>query len=219
MRRLGKAGSQLDELPLTAAEVARRQLECVAVDPDLSEVRASPAVEARPACGLVAVQQLFVAREHARHEVEIRRHFRGAEPLGAAGELSLEPLEVRPGGAEGLERGALATEWMLRQECDAQPALAHDLAGIGLLEPGEQTHDGRLAGSVGPDDAGTRPRSDVEIQTVEHGVAAERLDHPSEAQEGHRPRIRGAPSAHRSGDLRGAHLPARDDGPSARSAG
>ena len=150
VRVLGEAGGERDQLALPARERARRQEQVGLVDPEVEQHRAPAAVDARPAGGLPALDQLLLAAEHARHPVEIGGELWLGELLGDAVQVAVELVEVGAGRADRLERVPLAAERMLRQERDDDAAAPHRGAGVGLLEPGDQLQHRRLAGAVAP---------------------------------------------------------------------
>src|SRR6476659_2065275 len=93
-----------------------------------SSARARPSKPGPPA----AVQQTLLAAEQALEPVEVdARCLDGALDLR---ELALELVEVRPRGAQRLERPPLVALQLLRQEGEIQPAPLRDLACVrGLL--------------------------------------------------------------------------------------
>ena len=155
--------------------------------PRSSSIARAAAVDARPAGGLPALDQLLLAAQHARHPVEVGGELGRGELLGDAVQVAVELVEVGAGRADGLERVPLVAERMLREERDDDAAAAHRGAGVGLLEPGDQLQHRRLAGAVRADDAHARARLDREVEPVEHGSAAERLADGVERDERHRP--------------------------------
>ena len=63
------------------------------------------------------------------------------------------------------------------------PDLGHlDLAGIGPLEPGQDTQDGRLARAGQPHQRDDLPRGGLQVYAVEDGAAAPRQAQPAHAQ-------------------------------------
>ena len=72
--------------------------------PERRAARARAALEARPAGGLPALEQLLLAAEHPRHAVEVGGDLGRAEPLGDAVQLAVELGEVGAGGEHRLER-------------------------------------------------------------------------------------------------------------------
>ena len=182
---LREAGGERDQLPLAARERIRRQRELVLREPEVEQHRARPALDARPARRLPALDQLLLPAQDAAHAVEIAGERGGRELVGDAVQLPVELVEVRPRRPHRLRRGPLVAQRVLRQERDDDAAPADARAGIRLLEPGEQPQHRGLARAVRPDDAHAGARLDREGEPVEHGAAAERLADGVEADEGH----------------------------------
>ena len=85
-------------------------------EPEVEQRRTRAAVDARPAGGLPALDQLLLAVEDARHLVEVGRELRCSELVGDAMQLAVELVQIGPSRTDGLERGPLVSERVLRQE-------------------------------------------------------------------------------------------------------
>ena len=70
---LGQAGCERDQLPLPAGERARRQRQVGLLQAEVEQRRPGSALDARPAGGFPAPDELLLALEHARHPVEVGR--------------------------------------------------------------------------------------------------------------------------------------------------
>ena len=187
VRVLGEAGGERDQLALPARERIRRQEQVGLVDPEVEQHRARPAVDARPAGGLPALDQLLLAAQHAGHPVEIGGELGRCELLGDTVKIAVELVEIGTGRTDGLECVPLVSERVLREEGDDDPAPPHRCARVGLLEPRDQPQHRRLARPVRADDTHAGAWLDREVEPVEHGSAAERLADGVERDEGHRP--------------------------------
>ena len=104
VRVLGEAGGERDQLALAAGEGARRQGQVGFLDPDVEQHRAGAAVDARPAGGLPALDELLLPVEDARHLVEVGGELRRGELVRDSMEVAVELVEVGTGSADGLER-------------------------------------------------------------------------------------------------------------------
>ena len=185
VRLLGEAGGECDQLPLATRERARREREILLLDADVEQHRACAAVEAGTAGRLPLFHELLLAAQHARHLLQVGGELGPAELLGYAVQLTVELGEIGPGRAHRLERRPPVAERMLREVGDRRAAAADDRARVGLLDPGEQPQQGRLARAVGADDPHAGAGLDEEVEAVEDGAAAERLPDAVQADEGH----------------------------------
>ena len=80
-------------------------------------------------------------------------------------------------GQVGQERLPRAPVVLLRQVADGQRrGRPLDPAVVGLVEPGEQAKQRRLAGPVGADEPEPRARAERQVDVVEDGAGAERTD-------------------------------------------
>src|SRR5690606_30185944 len=70
-------------------------------------------------------------------------------------------------------------------------AIEHDLPGIRLVDPGDDLHQGRLAGTVLAHDGMDLARKDVEVDVVQRPHTRERLRDPAQREQGRRRRAGG----------------------------
>ena len=99
-------------------------------------------------------------------------------------QLGLELGDLRPRGEHRGQRGALVARDLLRQERVHEPAAAHDVARVGVLEPGEDPQQRRLAAAVGAEHADPRAGGQLEVEPVEDAAAAEGLREPAGGDQG-----------------------------------
>ena len=69
-------------------------------------------------------------------------------------------------------RGALRERRLLLEHADARVGVAHEVAVVGVVEPGHQLQQRRLAHAVGTDDADLRPVQERERHVVEDDLVA-----------------------------------------------
>ena len=179
-----QAGGERHELALAAAELARRALERRRGEPELAQVHPGLALHAVAADLRPAGEQPLLARERPRHRVEIARERRVGEAGLGGVQVGLERRDLGPGREHGRQRRALVARDLLGQERVHEPAPADDLARVGMLEPGEDPQQRRLAAPVGPEHADPRAGGQLEVQPVEHAAAAEGLRQPAGGEEG-----------------------------------
>ena len=128
-------------------------------------------VAERLALGAVAAgvgparEQPLVVGERAGHRVEVGGQRRVGEPRLGRVQLGLERGQLRPGGAARWRSGvALVAVDDLRQDGRARARGGSvTVAGVGVLEPGEDPQQRRLAAAVGAEDADPRAGLDVEV--------------------------------------------------------
>ena len=135
VRVLGEARGECDQLPLAAREGVRGQVQVGLFEPEVEQHRTRAAVDARPAGGLPALDQLLLAAEDARHLVEVGRELRCGELVGDAMQLAVELVEIGPSRTDGLERGPLVSERVLRQERGDGPRRRTDVPASGSSSP------------------------------------------------------------------------------------
>ena len=70
-----------------------------------------------------------------------------------------------------------------RREAVQLDVAEHDLALARAQQPADRPQDGRLAGPVGPDDAGDRPLGDLEVDALEDVAAAVPRDHAAQPED------------------------------------
>ena len=155
----GEAGRERDELALPAGELARGHLEQAPVDAERAQVAQRLALGAVAAGVLPAREHALVVGERARHRVEVARQMRVRQPLLGRVQLGLEHGQLRPGGAHGGARVAPVAVDDLRQVREHEPAAADHGPVVGVLEPGDDAQERRLAAAVGAEDADPRPAS------------------------------------------------------------
>ena len=181
-----KTCCEADELPLAAREDARRLGEVVVAEPDLDEQGARPRLEAGPACGGPAVEQLFLPAEQASHAVQVGA--RSADPVLDTLELTLELVEVGPCRPQGHERVPVVALELLREVRDDEPTPLRHLAGVGVLVTGKNAKQRRLAAAVRTDHAHPHAGLDVEVEPVEDQPRAEALGDSACGEQSHRGR-------------------------------
>ena len=179
-----QAGGERDELALAAAELARRALERRRGEPEVAQVHARLALDAVAAELGPAGEQPLLVGERARHRVDVGGERRVGEPPLGGVQLGLELGDLRPRGEHRGERRALVARHELGQERVHEPAAADDLARVGVLEPGEDPQQRRLAAAVGAEHADPRAGGQLEVEPVEHAAAAEGLREPAGGDQG-----------------------------------
>ena len=88
-------------------------------------------------------------------------------------------------GNSALDCGTWATplaQDLGRAQAVEPRAVEPDLALARAQEPADRAQHGRLAGAVGPDDAGDRAAGDLEVDALEHVAAAVARDHAAQPQ-------------------------------------
>ena len=185
-----EAGRERDELALAAAELARRARERGLGEPEVAQVHARLALDAVAAELGPAREQPLLVGERARHRVEVGRERRVGEPPLGGVQLGLGLGDLGPRGEHGRQRRAVVALDLLGQERVHEPAAADDVARVGVLEPGEDPQQRRLAAAVGAEHADPRAGGQLEVEPVEHAAAAEALHEPARGDQGdarHRP--------------------------------
>jgi len=182
-----QARGESDQLALPAGEHARRLREVLVVEAHVAEQRAGAALEARPARGGPALQEVLLALQQPRHPVEVTARL--AERGFDRRELALELVEVRPRCAQRVQCVPRVALELLRQECEHEPPPLRHLSRIGLLEAGKDAEERRLAAPVRPDHAQTHARLDVQVEPVEDQPRAEALRNAACLEERHAPRL------------------------------
>ena len=173
---------------LLAARQRRRRLRpFVAREPEPAQRAVDPLVERVAAEDLVLVEELGVG---VVGDPALALHLR--QPLG-------HPIEV---GGAGPDRGAqvrrgherLVEVRLLGEQPEGQPALAMDLAAVGLVATGGQAQQRRLAGAVRADEPDPVAERDRRVDRVEDDERADLAGHARQAQDAHRSRTPPVPS-------------------------
>ena len=165
---------------LLAARQRRRRLRpLVAREPEPAQRRLDPLVEGVAAEDLVLVQELGVGvvRDPA---VALHR----GQPLGHPVEMGGAGPDRRPEVRRGHER--LVEMRLLGEQPEGQPALAVDLAAVGLVAPGRQPEQRRLARAVRPDQPDPVAERDRRVDRVEDDERPDLAGHPGQPQDAHR---------------------------------
>ena len=63
------------------------------------------------------------------------------------------------------------------------PSAPSHLAAVGLLEPEQHAHQGRLAGAVGPDERHDLALADIEVDAIQEDAAVARKAEPARGNE------------------------------------
>ena len=181
-----QAGRERDELALAAAQLAGRARERVVVEPERVQVAARLGAGPLAAELAPAGEQPLLVGERALELAHVAGQRGVGEALLGLGELALERPELGARVEHGGERGAVVALDDLRQRREHEPAAARDRAAVGVLGPGEDAQQRRLAAAVGPEDADARPVGELEVELGQHRAAAERLDDAARGQQRHR---------------------------------
>ena len=186
---------------LAARQRGRRLRPLVAGEAEAGQRALDPLVERVAAEDLEPVQELGVGA--ARRPVPSRSI--AGQPLGHPLEVGGARPDRRPQVRRGHER--LVEVRLLGEQPEGQAALAMDLAAVGLVAPGGEPQQRRLAGAVRPDEADPVAERDRRVDRVEDD---ERADLAGDARQ--------AQDAHRAGLPRRAPTPAPRPGASRRPA-
>ena len=186
---LHQTGRERHQLALAAGELELRAPRLVRRHAQIGQHRPHQALERMPLDLVELVEQALLAVERALHRTEVGDHRGIAQAGGAQLELVLDARDLGPGSMAQLDRAARIWPHQLGQVGRGHPAPAHRRIGVGLLEPGENPQQRRLAGAVLADDTDARVVVHLEVEAVENSARAERFDGAAERdQPPHRPR-------------------------------
>ena len=112
----------------------------------------------------------------------------GVLQLGQLGGHRLEMGRAGPDRGPEVGRGheRRVEVRLLGEQAEAEVALADDRAAVGLVEPGREPEQRRLAGAVGPDEADAVADGDRGVDFVEDDERADLAGDPLEPEQAHR---------------------------------
>ena len=138
------------------------------------------------------VEVIAVARLEPLAELGVRGRRDGVGTGGLhLGQLTFHALDIDGARSDGEADRLRAHERrvevrLLGEQADGQAATRHDLAGIGLIAPGGQAQERRLAGAVDPDQADPIALGDGPADVIEDDEGADLAADGRQSQDGHR---------------------------------
>ena len=171
-----EAGGERDELALAAGELARRHARARPVDAERAQVAERLALGA-VAAGLGPAREQRARGGRARGVIASRSAASaGSASRASAACSSASSIASSGRAARTVASGSRSSPSTICGRCaSTSPRRRVTVAGVGVLEAGEDAHQRRLAAAVGAEDADPRARLDVEIGAAQDRAPAEGL--------------------------------------------